>query len=252
MSTSIVDPYYSSGTFCELSSGSLDAAYKVAQLKPLLAKWCAERGQRIDRVADVGCGSGRTTFLLRDMLAALNPEVKIVGYDVHPSVAGYVGDASVRFVRADFSQSLVESRETFDLVVLFDVIEHIPAPVDFLSRISEKCRLVALHIPLDDCLMCNLRNLARVKLRHPGHLLVLDLSSALNLVAFAGLRIVEYRFSPAFRAPSGRRTRKQQFLNPFREIIYRMSPYLVSISLGGTSLMVLARSARDLRAEFSV
>jgi len=240
-----VDPYYSTGQFQDESDGFRDAAYKIVELQKLL-----ESSRQfpslfpLSRVADVGCGSGHTTFLLQAMCSQNgygDNDIYIEGYDVHPAILNYQNNATVRFVRGDFCALDVP---VFDLVVLFDVIEHIPAPVEFLRQVALRTRFVVLHIPLDDSIFSWLRNLPLENLRKPGHLLVMDSSTALNIVAMAGLRAMLFRFSPVFRAPSGSISRAQKLLNPLRTLLYYFNPYLLQKTLGGTSLMVLAASPK--------
>ena len=236
-----IDPYYSTGQFQGESDGFLDASYKIVELQKLL-----ESSRQLSalfplsRVADVGCGSGHTTFLLQSMCSQNGyGDVSVEGYDVHPAVLNYQGSTSVKFVRGDFCALDVP---VFDLVVLFDVIEHVPAPVEFLRQVALRARFVALHIPLDDSIFSWLRHLQLKNLSNPGHLLVLDPPSALNIVAMAGLRTILFRYSPVFRAPSGLISRGQKLVKPLRALLYRFNPYFLQKTLGGTSLMVLAAS----------
>lgn len=238
MSGSWIDPYYSTGRFKAKSGGARDAAFKVAALQKLLA---ASRHVPslfpLHRIADVGCGSGATTFLLREMCEQAGyGDAHIDGYDVHPDIAGFAGSETVKFVQGDFCTADVP---TFDLAVLFDVVEHVPAPAEFLRQVAARARFVALHIPLDDSIFSWLRNLPRQNLSHPGHLIVLDPASALNLLAMGGLRTLGFDYAPVFRAPSGLVGRAQRLLNLLRGPLYRLSPYLLQKTLGGVSLMVL-------------
>jgi SAM-dependent methyltransferase len=238
-----IDPYYSTGQFQDESDGFRDASYKIVELQKLL-----ESSKQfsslfpLSRVADVGCGSGHTTFLLQTMCsqnAYGDGDTYVEGYDVHPELLNYQGSANVKFIHGDFSAL---DMPIFDLVVLFDVIEHVPAPVEFLRQVASRARFVALHIPLDDSFFSWFRHLPLENLRNPGHLLVMDPPAALNIIAMAGLRTLLFRYSPVFQAPSGSTSMAQKFLNPLRSLLYRFNPYLLQKTLGGISLMVLAAS----------
>jgi SAM-dependent methyltransferase len=230
---------YRDGSFAAASQGHQDAEYKVRELEGLLRARASQLPDRIQRVADVGCGSGRTTLALAELLERLgHRDARVTGFDLHPSVTSNPARERVDFQRRDF----LECPERFDLVVLFDVIEHVPAPVDFLRAVAKKARFVALHIPLDGSALSLARNLNRANLDMPGHLLILDLPSAINLVTLSGLRPMDYALGPGFRAPSGQATRLQKSLLPARALLYKLSPYLLQRTLGGVSLSVLARS----------
>jgi SAM-dependent methyltransferase len=239
-----VDPMYSSGAFVLASEGWKDAAFKVERLVDVLSRNLElfQPGAKL-HVADVGCGTGATTWLLHKELALLlGVPPKIDGYDVHPFLPQSFHE-DVSFIGGEFS---VRARATYDLVVLFDVLEHVPEPLAFLQSVSKYAYLLALHIPLDDSALSWVRNLPRGNLKYPGHLLVLSPADALNLVAFAGLRTVDFAYTPVFRAPSGRATRFQRLAFPARALLYWLSPYLLQRLLGGVSLMILAMTPLGL------
>jgi len=231
------DPFYTSGQYFAHGSGSKDARFKVQQLEAILARNDPDRALNIRRVADVGCGTGATTVLMRDMLLKHGYDAAVAGYDIHPHIDDLPDQEGVTFHRQDF---VTLSGESLDLVVLFDVIEHVTDPIGWLREVAQRTRLVALHIPLDASLMLGLRNLWLSNLKRPGHLIVLDVPQALNLLAFAGLRTVDYAYSPGFRAPSGQASTQAKLMFPLRAVLWRLSPYVLQSTLGGVSLTVLA------------
>jgi SAM-dependent methyltransferase len=239
-----IDPLYSRGEYYDKSTGEKDAAYKIDQLRNLLLFNPRCIPNRICRIADVGCGSGKTTFLLQEMLKNFSGSLPLVdGYDIHPYIDKFTGGNSVRFFSGDFC-SIADG--IYDLVVLFDVIEHVLAPLSFLRNVSEHSRLLAFHIPLDDTILSWVRNLPRENISHPGHILVLDLPAAINLIALSGLRIIDFQYSPGFRAPSGKETYNQKLLYPIRATLYRFSPYITQKLIGGVSVTVLAWTIKGL------
>jgi SAM-dependent methyltransferase len=244
-----IDPIYSKGQYFEKSTSGPDASYKVKQLSDLILSNKDRIKMKIASVADVGCGLGKTTFLLQEAVRSITSSPPIVdGYDVHPRVQEFSGNDSVRFFMGDFCAI---SEIVYDLVVLFDVIEHVPDPVHFIKEVSDHARLLAFHIPLDNSYISWLRDLPRENLNHPGHLLVLDPPAAFNLLTLSGLRILDYDYSPVFRAPSGKMTLFQKMLNPFRAVLFRISPFLTQKLLAGVSLTVLAWTDMGLSGENS-
>ncbi|MEE8409666.1 MAG: class I SAM-dependent methyltransferase [Myxococcota bacterium] len=238
---SIVDPLYRSGHYRPHSTDGVDAPFKVGVAHDLLRHADDVLSDPIEMVADIGCGSGEITKLLPDLFASLGiDDVRVVGFDIHPGTSSLKADG-VEFVAGDFCS---EAKKTYDLITLFDIVEHVPDSIEFLKAVAEHARWLVLHLPLDDSWLVGVRDLAREKIADLGHLLQLDTASALNLLALAGLRVVDYRHSPIFHAPSGKRTRSQRILRPLRRVMFRVSPFVLQKTLGGVSLMVLARSPR--------
>jgi SAM-dependent methyltransferase len=244
-SGSIIDPYYTSGQYLQNASGNADATFKIAELAKVVDEYRRQYGLHITKVADIGCGTGGTTLACAELFKQTGEEVQVDGYDVHPDVAHLRGTDRVQFFQTDFCTQVLQS--PYDLALILDVLEHVPDPISFLKAVAERAYLVALHIPLDDSWLSGLRNLARSNLDNPGHLIQLNPASALNLVAFAGLRTRIYRYTPGFRAPTGRQTRQQRLLYPVRALLYRLTPYLLQRTVGGTSLMVLAETPLELK-----
>jgi SAM-dependent methyltransferase len=243
-----IDPVYLKGDFFKQSRGDVDAVYKVLQLKSLLQCNKEKIKFEIGRVADIGCGTGKTTYLLHHMLTELyDIPIKTDGYDIHPFVSQIAEENDVHFFHGDYCS--MPHEDIHDLAVLFDVIEHIPDPIAFIQQVSKFSRFLAFHIPLDNSMLSWLRGLQRGKLSYPGHLLVLDIPAAINLLTFSGLRILDFTYSPVFRAPSGRETLSQRLIYPIREILYRCNPYLAQKTIAGVSLNVLAWTPHGLASK---
>jgi hypothetical protein len=97
-----------------------------------------------------------------------------------------------------------------------------------------------MHIPLEDCLSVNVRNLQKRKIVDPGHLIFLNINSAINLITFSGLKIVDYEYSvESINAPSNNFTILQKIAYPFKYILLKSNPYLFS-RIFGISLIIIA------------
>jgi 2-polyprenyl-6-hydroxyphenyl methylase/3-demethylubiquinone-9 3-methyltransferase len=75
------------------------------------------------RILEVGCGEGAVT----ERLAAAYPDAQITAIDITPRVGRlFQGSLSrVRFVRCDV-QEIAAAGDQYDLVVLSDVLHHVP------------------------------------------------------------------------------------------------------------------------------
>jgi len=114
------------------------------------------------------------------------------------------------------------------LVTLFDVFEHVVDPIGFLKRIAARSRIVGLHIPLDYTISNAIQNKFQGLLEDPGHRLFLDTTFALNVLTLSGLRIVAYDYTFGFRAPSGHGSIMSKMAYPFRLLLSKISPWLMS------------------------
>jgi SAM-dependent methyltransferase len=234
-------PEYSTGAYYMHDPGrhAEDAAFKAAQFLRLFAAVAKARDWVVRSYADIGCGSGAVAeAVLSGLRASGQPVEQAFGYDLFPGVEAIRPGSNVRFVRGDFGSS----GDFVDLVTLFDVLEHVPEPVDFLRDVGSRCDYLGLHLPLDNNLNHSIRDRYAAKLMNPGHLIFLDAPQALSLLAMAGLRVVRYAYTPGFEAPSGARSRLARLLRLPRKALYELSPWLLSKTLGGCSLMALAET----------
>jgi SAM-dependent methyltransferase len=236
---SLVDPFYTSGDyFTSTDKHSEDAAFKTQNFIKLFRKVGERNGAiaEIKSYADVGCGSGAVVKLLSRSLRETGVDLQVVkGYDIAPHVQNLHHD-DIEFRRQDFCQST----EEVDLVTLFDVFEHIPDPVQFIKQVSQRCRFIGFHIPLDHTLSLALRDAFRARLKHPGHLIFMDTADALNVLCLSGLRVLDYAYTFNYLSPGGHKTLLRKLMLPLRFTISSVSPWLLSKTLGGASLMVIA------------
>ena len=91
----------------------------VSVMKPLL------RHESNTRILDFGCGSG-------DFLSSVASQVKgpLVGFDINPPEAS---SSKIIFVQ---DESQIKLYGPFDLIVSFQVIEHLPDPLAFLKNLG--------------------------------------------------------------------------------------------------------------------
>jgi len=230
---------YSEGTYFENPNRhSEDADYKVGAIKSVLFGYLKQNKIKVSSYADIGCGAG---VIVKKISIELEKEFnrleKIKGFDISPHVNNIVTDGRIKFENADFTKI----SEKFDLVTLNDVFEHVPNTIDFLKEVGKRAEYVVMHIPLEDCLLVNLRALQNKKIVSPGHLLFLDINSALNLITYSGLKIEIFQYSKtSLSAPSNNRTILQKIAKPFKWVIMNVNPYLYS-KIFGASLIVVAK-----------
>jgi 2-polyprenyl-3-methyl-5-hydroxy-6-metoxy-1,4-benzoquinol methylase len=96
----------------------------------------AQSGVRPASVLDVGCGTGE--FLA--FVAARDPSLRRAGIELDPAraAAACVRDPGARVVQGDALASLAALEDDFDLVTLWDVFEHVPAPAALLAALAAR------------------------------------------------------------------------------------------------------------------
>lgn len=230
---------YKEGTYFSDTKRHLeDSDFKVNAILRILDPVLNKNNLKINSYADVGCGAGGVLLGISEAFAKNGNILKEVkGYDVSPHVKDMKVE-NVVFEHGDF----VEIGTNTDLITLTDVFEHVPDPVNFIKNVSKKGKIIAFHIPLDDCLSVNLRNLQRQKIQNPGHLIFLNVNSALNMITMAGLQILDYDFSKeTIKAPSNNETLLQKLFTPVKRLMVALNPWLYS-KIFGFSLVVVAKA----------
>lgn len=152
-------------------------------------------GPEARRVLDVGCGQGE---LGRQLMERGH---YVVGIDERPPRVELS-----EFIRADISQGLpLAGQDAFDLVLLADVLEHVPEPARLLDEVLGWLRpggklLVSLpnavHWSVRAQVLWGRFDYTNKGILDRGHLRFLTLASARRLFDDAGLEIIEHRVSP--------------------------------------------------------
>lgn len=136
---------------------------------------------QFDSVAEIGCATG-------ELIATFPGETirRRVGFDlskmnVEAARARFPGTA---FTTVDFRSAA----ERFDIVILSDVLEHVPDDVQLLRDAASVARLVLVNLPLEKCLMSLFRNYGPDD--SSGHLRSYSLGEGMGLFSAAGLKVL--------------------------------------------------------------
>ncbi|MGO9982834.1 MAG: class I SAM-dependent methyltransferase [Rhodomicrobium sp.] len=191
-------------------------------------------------VAEIGCGAGGILAALRSKL----PQgTNFKGYDIAPA-ALEKAKAKEQENLTFYNQDLLLACDTFDLLLIIDVIEHIPNYYSFAQSCRQKAKYKIYHIPLEINVQSVLRASFAFTLdsgrNEVGHLHFFTAESALMALKETGHKIIDVaytnggialaRFHPSL---------KRSIANVPRRMLSAVSTAWAARLLGGYSLLVL-------------
>ena len=152
----------------------------------------------------------------------------------------------LKFYNNDF---LELDLEPFDVLLLLDVLEHIPDYLGFLNSISNRARWYIFHIPLDISVHTIIRQSPIMYMRRQyGHLHYFLQETALATLEDTGFHIVDsfytmdaYSIEDLQKAEKSTRKLVWKLWLKLRKIFFRLHQDVGAICFQGFNLMVLAK-----------
>lgn len=194
------------------------------------------------RVVEVGCGAGG---ILAELRLLLGEDVELDGFDIAPAAAQFWSKHSstrVNFYSEDFLKC---NNPTYDLLLLIDVIEHLENPFEFMRRISHRSEYFVFHIPLDMNVLNVLQERPLLNARKKvGHIHYYTKQLALELLNECGFEIIDWTYTGS-RVDLPHLPFKAKLAAIPRKLLFKISPDFSVRTLGGYSLLVLAKRKID-------
>lgn len=210
-----------------------ESAWKARQVLCMLR----QNGIAPKTVCDVGCGAGE---VLKQLQENLDKECIFWGYDISPQaieLAKTRAGERLHFELGDVGQN---AYKFFDLILVLDVIEHLPDYFTFLQKLKARGRDKIFHIPLDLSVQTVFRKNGLVKRREMyAHLHYFSKETALRSLNDVGYEVLDYFYTP--RSIEFGSTPGQIFLRLPRKLLFAIHKDFTVRLLGGFSLLVLAR-----------
>jgi SAM-dependent methyltransferase len=188
-------------------------------------------------ICEVGCGTGE---VLKQLQENLESQCNFWGYDISPQaleLAKTRANEKLQFKLADFRKEGIDS---FDLVLVLDVIEHLEDYFDFLRQLRARGQHKIFHIPLDLSVQTILRGNALTKRREMyAHLHYFTKETALLVLRDTGYEVLDHFYTPRSIDFAGRLG--QKMLRLPRKLCFSIHKDFAARFLGGFSLLVLAK-----------
>ncbi len=211
-----------------------ESPFKVKQILRMLRR----QNLAPKTVCDVGCGGG---VVLEELQPYLPPDCVCWGYDISPDAIAFCASRrrnNLHFQVRDIRE--VPNDESFDLVLVLDVFEHVEDYIGLVREIRSKGHYKLFHVPLDLSVQAVARRNGLLRRRdHFAHLHYFTKETALRTLADAGYKLVDYFYTP--RCIELGDLLIQKIARVPRMFCFAISQDWTVRILGGYSLMVLAR-----------
>lgn len=230
LQTSHSEALYTDGRYLDASGGNWhleDAPFKAKYVDLMVRR----HKLHPKTVCEIGCGAGGVLANLRQLWGT---EPVFTGFDISPqahALSQQFSQPNLQFVLGDaFAQD-----QTYDLVLVMDVVEHVENCFEFLRQARDKGTFKLYHIPLEITCSSALRDMLHEGY-NLGHIHHFSRSTALAALKHTGHKIIDTLYTPvAFECPKLWRTRVTNFAR-------RLLPQTICARLlGGYSLLVLAK-----------
>jgi len=207
-----------------------DSPYKAS----LVSKMLQRRKLEFNSCADVGCGAGLVTCILAEAF----PDKKFQGFDPSKDAAQFWRQNAAKNLTF-CSGNFLATQETFDLVLCFDVFEHVDDYIGFLRQLRERGSKFIFNVPLDMSVAKLLTGGLRFVREEVGHLDYFNAYSAIETLKYAGYEIEDCFLSAAFKHTIPWNFR-QVLILASRVLTSLLGDRLSALLTGGYSLVVLA------------
>ncbi|MBU1087010.1 MAG: glycosyltransferase [Candidatus Omnitrophica bacterium] len=200
------------------------------------------------RIVDIGCGAAQILKNIADQFRLKAIDANYQGYDVSPEI---IKKAKANFKQAEFfaktfsCEQYLQNNQKISIALLIDILEHLENPDILLKDVAKVSDYIICHLPLEDNLMVNSRNLKDKFKRTVGHINYYNKKSALTMFEQAGLSVENmiYTCSDCSADYKLNSLPRRLILQPLRKLFFKISPDWTAHTLGNCSLMLMLKKA---------
>ena len=236
-----------------------DSPWKVIKIIPMVDLFMENHSYENEineiNVLDIGGGAG---LILKSISSYIQEQYRVrvnkFALDLSPGtlkIQKANNPDLKRLLNEDITKVSLKDKE-MDLVLMIDVIEHVPESVKALEELRRVSKFVIFKVPLDDSIYSNVRNFLsggkyRANYRETsGHVNIYNLNRLKTLIASNTGIILSCRFTDSFSyvLNSEFYSKEMDLWHRIGYFVascaYRLSPHLCSALLGG-SVVILVR-----------
>ncbi len=196
---------------------------------------------RDKRLLEIGCGLGYYPEILQDLT-----NVTYLGVDLNPSAVAKVRGKGFNVIEGEIS-SLPE-KKPFDIIIFFDLLEHIPDPHLFFDclkrRLSQRGKIL-FSTPSTDSIVSRISGARWVSYITPQHVLLYNKKSIRFLLEQNGFEIITMKYDIQWVTTDFLFDRLGDLFSPLKKAasLFRYSnrPFPILIPVPNGNMIVTAR-----------
>jgi SAM-dependent methyltransferase len=225
---------YADGRYLENNDDwhARESPWKAEQIKRILDKNHVAPAT----VCEVGCGAGQILIELSRVM----PETTFTGYELSPQAFALSSPKANERVSYRFA-NILDEEVKYETLLCIDVFEHVEDYYGFLRGLRKKADYAVFHIPLEVNASTTLRGRYDFARDSVGHIHYFTAETAIATLKACGYGIIDRRYTPLFTAMNGHRIGEAMARLP-RRVLWQISPKLLERTLGGVSMIVLAKT----------
>lgn len=190
-------------------------------------------------VCEIGCGNGGILQALSEHLTATH----FTGIDISKkaiSLAQQNKNQRIIFREADILNPEFHIEQYYDLILTIDLIEHLENYFEYLRKINKHSQYAMFHIPLDVSIWTLFREQMLIESKdRVGHIHNFTSDFILSVLRDMDYEIIDTIYTEPNYEPQGL---KAKFIFGLRKFLFRINKRFCAKTIGGLSLLVLART----------
>ena len=128
-----------------------DSPWKVHKIRPFVDKFLKIHAKETIALLDVGGGAGKILAAVTEQIENAGRKVEQYSLDLSPDMLRVQkrNNPKAKIISGDIKKTPFADKQ-FDLVLMIDVIEHVPQPEIALKELQRIARYVIFKVPLED------------------------------------------------------------------------------------------------------